>query len=101
MKTYATFKRRDRLVTLPVVLIACSVSSLYGASNYPVVDTGQNQCYDNQRIITPPKAGQLFYRQDAQRSDPKTGDPALFPHGRGPQGDVIRIDNYVRLSGAK
>ena len=33
----------------------------------------------------------------AQRSDPKTGDPAWFPHGRGPQGDVIRICNYVRL----
>jgi len=33
----------------------------------------------------------------AQRSDPKTGDPAAFPHGRGPQGDVIRIDNFVRL----
>jgi hypothetical protein len=33
----------------------------------------------------------------AQRSDPKVGDPALFPHGRGPQGDVIRIYNYVRL----
>ena len=33
----------------------------------------------------------------AQRSDPKTGDPTMFPHGRGPQGDVIRIFNYVRL----
>jgi hypothetical protein len=32
----------------------------------------------------------------AQRSDPKMGDPARFPHGRGPQGDVIRIYNYVR-----
>jgi hypothetical protein len=33
----------------------------------------------------------------AQRSDPKVGDPAMFPHGRGPQGDVIRIYNFVRL----
>ncbi|MEY2669412.1 MAG: hypothetical protein RJA59_2050, partial [Pseudomonadota bacterium] len=33
----------------------------------------------------------------AQRSDPKAGNPADFPHGRGPQGDAIRIDNYVRL----
>ncbi len=32
----------------------------------------------------------------AQRSDPKAGNPAAFPHGRGPQGDVIRIYNYVR-----
>jgi hypothetical protein len=33
----------------------------------------------------------------AQRSDPKSGDPAQFPKGRGPQGDAIRIYNYVRL----
>ncbi len=32
----------------------------------------------------------------AQRSDPKSGDPAEFPIGRGPQGDVIRIFNHVR-----
>ncbi len=33
----------------------------------------------------------------AQRSDPKVGDPANYPHGNGPQGDVIRIYNHVRL----
>lgn len=33
----------------------------------------------------------------AQRSDPKTGNPASFPNGFGPQGDAIRIYNYVRL----
>ena len=32
----------------------------------------------------------------AQRSDPKVGDPQDYPHGRGPQGDVIRIFNFVR-----
>ena len=32
----------------------------------------------------------------AQRSDPKQGDPANFPFGRGPQGDNIRIYNHVR-----
>lgn len=32
----------------------------------------------------------------AQRSDPKDGDPADYPFGRGPQGDAIRIFNYVR-----
>jgi hypothetical protein len=30
----------------------------------------------------------------AQRSDPKTGRAKL---GRGPQGDAVRVDNYVRL----
>lgn len=33
----------------------------------------------------------------AQRSDPKVGDAADYPTGHGPQGDVIRIDNMVRL----
>ena len=32
----------------------------------------------------------------SQRSDPKAGDASRFPHGRGPQGDVIRIENFVR-----
>ncbi|MCP4705890.1 MAG: DUF1566 domain-containing protein [candidate division Zixibacteria bacterium] len=32
----------------------------------------------------------------AQRSDPKAGDPDDFPNGHGPQGDAIRIYNYVR-----
>jgi hypothetical protein len=32
----------------------------------------------------------------SQRSDPKTGDPADYPTGHGPQGDAIRIYNQVR-----
>jgi len=33
----------------------------------------------------------------AQRSDPKQGDPADYPTGNGPQGDAVRIYNYIRL----
>lgn len=32
----------------------------------------------------------------AQRSDPKTGNASEYPQGHGPQGDVVRVDNYVR-----
>ena len=32
----------------------------------------------------------------AQRAEFKQGDPADYPHGFGPQGDAIRIFNYVR-----
>lgn len=32
-----------------------------------------------------------------QRSDPKSGNASDFPTGHGPQGDAIRILNYVRL----
>ena len=33
----------------------------------------------------------------SQRSDPKIGNPDDYPTGHGPQGDAIRILNYVRL----
>lgn len=33
----------------------------------------------------------------AQRSDPKDGDPEEYSEGHGPQGDAVRILNYVRL----
>ena len=32
----------------------------------------------------------------AQRSDPKSGNVSDYPTGHGPQGDAIRISNYVR-----
>jgi len=34
----------------------------------------------------------------AQRSDPKTGNAAEYPQGHGPQGDAVRIQNYVRCA---
>ncbi|MCB2210370.1 DUF1566 domain-containing protein [bacterium] len=33
----------------------------------------------------------------AQRSDPKSGDASQYAQGRGPQGDAVRIENFVRL----
>ncbi len=33
----------------------------------------------------------------SQRSDPKSGDASIYANGHGPQGDVVRIYNYVRL----
>jgi hypothetical protein len=50
---------------------------------------GSNQPADNYQLVDVHGAG-------AQRSDPKEGNPADYPHGRGPQGDNIRINNYVR-----
>jgi hypothetical protein len=49
---------------------------------------------------SPPGSG-LYQLMDvhgagAQRSDPKVGDAADWPCGHGPQGDVIRINNFVR-----
>lgn len=41
-------------------------------------------------------AWQDVHGAGAQRSDPKFGDPNQYPTGHGPQGDAIRIYNYVR-----
>ncbi len=51
-------------------------------------------------FMTSPQNGSVnlmdVHGAGAQRSDPKTGDPADWPQGHGPQGDVIRIFNLVR-----
>ncbi|TFG50584.1 MAG: DUF1566 domain-containing protein [Gemmatimonadales bacterium] len=48
----------------------------------------------------PPRSGDYQFIDvhggGAQRSDPKTGDPADWPRGNGPQGDDVRIFNYGR-----
>ena len=48
----------------------------------------------------PPGSGNLVrmnvHGAGCQRSDPKTGDPADYPYGHGPQGDEVRIFNLVR-----
>ncbi len=36
------------------------------ANGYPVVDTAQSKCYDNQNVIACPQPGTAFYGQDAQ-----------------------------------
>jgi hypothetical protein len=49
----------------------------------------------------PPNSGNFqlvdVHGAGAQRSDPKFGDPDDWPYGHGPQGDVIRIYNHIRL----
>jgi len=49
----------------------------------------------------PPMSGNFtlmdVHGAGAQRSDPKAGDPADYPYGHGPQGDVVYVYNYVRL----
>ncbi|MCP4044018.1 MAG: hypothetical protein GY731_19015, partial [Gammaproteobacteria bacterium] len=54
------------------------------------VDFGRSMGYMNNNWVDVHGAG-------AQRSDPKSGDPDDYPYGHGPQGDAIRIYNYVRL----
>ena len=49
----------------------------------------------------PPSSGNYtlmdVHGAGAQRSEVKEGNPEDYPYGHGPQGDVVRIYNYVRL----
>jgi len=51
-------------VLAAALLLASSPGA--GLASYPVVDTGQDVCYDNQIEMTCPAAGQPFHGQDAQ-----------------------------------
>lgn len=97
-------------------LFTCSIiTDEGGEDNYPFYWTGtthanmQNGSYGAYLCFgealgwmeMPPNSGNFqlvdVHGAGAQRSDPKSGDPGDWPYGHGPQGDVIRIYNYVRL----
>ena len=84
-----------------------------GKKDYPFYWTGTSHCSPRGAEaadyiafgralgwMSPPRASEKqlmdVHGAGAQRSDPKAGDPSKFPQGRGPQGDVIRIYNFVR-----
>ncbi|MCP3903611.1 MAG: DUF1566 domain-containing protein [Planctomycetes bacterium] len=65
----------------------------------PVPDRAVYVCFGQAwGYMGPAGAGQWLnvHGAGSQRSDPKDGDPSAFPFGLGPQGDEIRIFNYVR-----
>lgn len=49
------------------VVLAPAVASTTSLT-YPIVDTGQGKCYDNNAEVTCPQAGNTFFGQDAQFS---------------------------------
>lgn len=64
-------------------------ANMRSGGNAAYVSFGRAMGYMNDQWMDVHGAG-------AQRSDPKSGDPAEWPTGHGPQGDAIRIYNYVR-----
>ena len=63
-----------KYVYLSLILLV-TYTSIFAAPPYPIVGTGQTNCYNNRSLITPPKPGEPFYGQDAQH-------PGLAPHYR-------------------
>ncbi|MHC4285052.1 MAG: Lcl C-terminal domain-containing protein [Planctomycetota bacterium] len=52
---------------------------------YPIVDTGQERCYDDTKEIDYPKRGQAFFGQDAQYAG---NEPAYKDNGDGTVTDL-------------
>jgi hypothetical protein len=92
---------------------ATSIINERGEKDYPYYWTGTSHCRlrgaENAVYIafgralgwmqTPRSQQQQLldvHGAGSQRSDPKAGEPNEFPYGRGPQGDIVRIYNYVR-----
>jgi len=101
------------------------VENLPDISGYPIVGTNQSTAYDNTTIINTPSEDDDYYGQNANHpgttpsytdngdgtiTDNVTGlmwqstldhngdgDASEYSSGHGPQGDAVRILNYVRL----
>lgn len=58
-------QRRLRFISSSVVIFFFCGATAFGGS-YPIVDTGQDQCFDNISPISQPAEGEDFYGQDAQ-----------------------------------
>ena len=77
-------------IDYPAYWSSTTHANMRSGGNAAYVNFGRSMGYMNGRWMDVHGAG-------AQRSDPKSGDPDDWPTGHGPQGDAIRIYNYVRL----
>ncbi|WP_290725052.1 DUF1566 domain-containing protein [Archaeoglobus sp.] len=82
-------------VDYPYYWTSTTHASMHGGENAVYIAFGKALGW----MQTPSGDYKLFnvHGAGAQRSDPKTGDPEDYLYGRGPQGDVVRICNFVRL----
>ncbi len=55
--------QRKRFFTIITILL---LATFLGALDYPIVDTGQTDCFNNTTTIESPSAGEAFFGQDAQ-----------------------------------
>ena len=70
---------------------------LEGPGQGVYVAFGQAKGYWGDPMRGQPRVLMNVHGAGAQRGDPKSGDASDYEGGRGPQGDDVRIDNYVRL----
>jgi hypothetical protein len=92
-------------VTVALVVATCLLSPQSKTSpsepalSYPIVSTGQTECFDDEgRIIPPPKPGEPFYGQDAQIPQ---RSPAYRDNGDGTVTDLNTGLMWTRDPGPK
>jgi Protein of unknown function (DUF1566)/Secretion system C-terminal sorting domain len=61
-----TTLKRHTVIILSVLFAFLLAGSSFADGDYPIVDTGQDHCYDTQNQMADPSPGQAFYGQDAQ-----------------------------------
>ena len=66
--------------------------------SYPIVDTGQSDCYDNENVIICPEDGTPFFGQDAQHVGMQ---PAYIDNGDGTISDVNSGLMWQKMPGEK
>ena len=71
---------------LLLMILAPGMNSRAFSQTYPVIDTGQDQCFDTLQVISFPQPGELFYGQDAQFSG---NQPSYTDNGDGTITDNI------------
>ncbi len=77
------------LADAPAAEISIAADVAVATGSYPIVDTGQNTCYDASGVIICPTEGEAFYGQDAQT----TGNKPNYTNN----GDGTVTDNVTGL----
>lgn len=78
--------RSELVPRCSLALAVVCLTSWTFAGDYPIVDTGQERCYDNWREIVYPKSGKVFFGQDAQYLG---SQPAYRDNGDGTATDRV------------
>ncbi|SDT89905.1 Protein of unknown function [Verrucomicrobium sp. GAS474] len=87
---------KTSLALAGIAWFACGLAQ--GAVPYPVVDTGQTECYDAQAAIAPPEREERFYGQDAQY---RRNSPAYVDNKDGTVTDAVTGLMWQKTPGRK
>ncbi len=84
--------------TTGIALVLATVASVASGLTYPIVDTGQDSCYDTLHTIAPPAPGEQFYGQDAQFAG---NQPSYRDNGDSTVSDLVTGLMWVKARGEK